>query len=384
MNKKRINLLQLIKNYIKINYFTKILYSKLQCLNTKIKYMYLKVFYSNDNSQKVSFEKMKIGKNILYIGTDELQDKSGFLQELELFCNLKVFTKYDNTYGQYSEKKYKEGFGRNLNTQRLEDLLNELQHKNWIPDVILTQTWARLWNIDKLKELKLKYGFKFINIAMDDRHSFLMFSLFKKYNRGTSGLVSILDATLVTSKESIFWYHRHNVPAIYFPEATSSKFFYKIEDISKEYDVGFVGAKYGLRGEYIQYLVDKGINVKAYGNGWKAGRINNDDVNLFFNKCKIVIGFGYILSCTDFMALKLRDFDVPATGSLYLTTYNKDLKELFPEKKDCYFSSKEDLFNKVKYFLDNEELREQIAKDSYINTMNNHLYSQRFKLLFKD
>lgn len=44
----------------------------------------------------------------------------------------------------------------------------------------------------------------------------------------------------------------------------------------------------------------------------------------------------------------LRDFDVPATGSFYLTTFNSDLEELFPEKVDCYFSSKQELLEKVK------------------------------------
>lgn len=356
-------------------------YKSLQCLYTKLKYRYVIV---KSHDRYIDFTKFNSGINVLYIGTDELQDKSGFLQELDKYCNLKVFTKFDNTYGQYSEKKYKEGYGPELNTKRLENILDSYKNKDdWKPDLVLTQSWARLWNVDKLKELKNKYSFKFINICMDDRHSFYMMSLFKKYNRGTSGLISLLDASLVTSKESIYWYTSKGIPSIYFPEATSKDFFYKLDNIDKKYDVGFVGAKYGLRGKYIQYLSDNGISVKAYGNGWEAGRIDNAYVNEFFNECKIVIGFGYILGCTDFMALKLRDFDVPATGSFYLTTFNSDLEELFPEKVDCYFNSKQELLEKVNYYLINEEERENIAYSSYLNTINNHTYEERFKLIFR-
>jgi spore maturation protein CgeB len=355
-----------------------ILYKKLQCFYTKFKYRALNNITFNPIN-KPMFHKIMKHTKVLYIGTDELQDKSGFLQELELFCDLKVFTKFDNSYGQYSERDYSDGFGADLNTKRLGNMIED---SDWKPDIILTQSWARLWDIDKLNSLKKQYNFKFINICMDDRHSFYMISLFKKYNRGTSGFMSILDASLVTSKESIKWYHSKNIPSIYFPEATSSHFFDKL-NVEKKYDVGFVGAKYGLRGEYIQYLIDNGIQVKAYGTGWDSGRIENEYVNQFFNECKIVIGFGYILGCTDFMALKLRDFDVPATGSFYLTTYNQDLEELFPEKEGCYFTSKEEMLSKVRYYLENEEERENIAYTSYLNTIENHTYKERLKLIFK-
>jgi len=365
-----------MRNKIKNTY----LYIKLQCLYTKLKYG-----FANRNrtlTEELEFTKFEAGINLLYIGTDELQDKSGFLQELEKFCQLTLFTKFDGSYGQYSEKRYNKKSGRVLNTERLTHLLTELDKKGEIPEVILTQSWARLWDIDNLKLLKKQYGFKFINICMDDRHSFYMFSFFRKYNRGTSGFMTLLDGSLVTSKESTNWYLSKNVPSLYFPEATSSLFFNKL-DVPKKFDVGFVGAKYGLRGEYVQYLIDNGIGVEAYGNGWDNGRIDNSNVNKFMNECKIVIGFGYILGCHDFMALKLRDFDVPATGTFYLTTENDDLYDLYPEKESCYFSSKESLLEKTLYFLNNGNEREAIALASYRNTIDNHTYDKRFAGLFK-
>lgn len=358
------------------------IYVWLQSNYTKIKYYYINKKFDGVDKKNLKFDTIPRGSRVLYIGTDELQDYSGFIQELRKFCELTVFTRYDNSYGQYSENKYKGIKGRDLNTQRLEQILEELKLNSKLPSVILTQSWGRLWNIDTLKVLKDKYGFRLINICMDDRHSFYMLSLFHKHNRGSSGLIPLLDGALVTSKESIFWYEAHSVPSLYFPEATSTDF-YSCVNLQKKYDVGFVGAKYGLRGEYIQHLIDSGIQVEAYGTGWENGRIDNSNVNQFMNECRIVIGFGYILGCHDFMALKLRDFDVPATGTFYLTTDNVDLYELYPEKTGCYFSNKESLLERVRYFLNNENEREMIALTSYRNTIDNHTYDKRFEGIFK-
>ena len=358
------------------------LYINLQCLYTKFKYRIACRKSTKKLSRNLEFAKFDTGINLLYIGTDELQDKSGFLQELEKLCKLTLFTKFDGSYGQYSERYYDRKQGRKLNTERLTDLLAELEIKGELPKVVLTQSWARLWDVDILKNLKEKYGFKFINICMDDRHSFYMMSFFRKYNRGTSGFMTLLDGSLVTSKESTDWYLSQGVPSLYFPEATSNLFFNKL-NVPKKFDVGFVGAKYGLRGEYIQHLIDSGIQVEAYGTGWENGRIDNSNVNEFMNECRIVIGFGYILGCHDFMVLKLRDFDVPATGTFYLTTDNVDLYELYPEKTGCYFTNKESLLERVCYFLNNENEREIIASKSYRNTIDNHTYDNRFEGIFK-
>lgn len=359
------------------------IYALIQSYYTKFKYSCLIAKYNKASySSELKFPKISVGEKVLYIGTDELQDKSGFIQELEKLCKLTTFTRFDGRYGQYPEKFFSKDSGRVLNTKRLDCLLQELEHKGETPDVIIAQTWARLWDIDKLIKLKNKYQFKFINICMDDRHSFYMLSPFMKYNRGTSGLADVIDASLVTSKECISWYHSRNIPSKYFPEATSSLFFNKL-NVEKKYDVGFVGANYGLRGAYIQYLIDNGVKVEAYGTGWDNGRIDNSKVNLFMNQCRIVIGFGYILGCEDFMALKLRDFDVPACGTFYLTTDNSDLYDLFPEKEGCYFHNKESLLEKVNYYLVNDKEREDIARKSYNNAIDNHTYASRLLEVFK-
>lgn len=315
--------------------------------------------------------------NVLYVGTDEMQDKSGFIQELSKVYNVYLFTKDDGSYGQYHEYIHGNLLGPNSNTNRLERILEELSHQNIKIDFVLMQSWGRLWDVERLINLKLNYAFKMYNICMDDRHSFRLFSPSRKYNRGSSGLIPALDGALVAAKECVNWYNHHGVAASYFPEASSTEIFYPL-NLDRKYDVGFVGSRYGKRGDYIQYLMDSGISVQCYGEGWPAGRLQIEKVNEFYNSCKIVVGFSYILDSNNFAALKLRDFDVPMSGTLYLTSYNADLLDLFPEKtKAHYFNSKYELLRLVKYFLMNESDRVNLARQCFINSIENHTYEKR-------
>ena len=66
-----------------------------------------------------------------------------------------------------------------------------------------------------------------------------------------------------------------------------------------------------------------------------------------FNKSKIVLGFATVGSNDDIYILKGRDFEVPLTGSFYITGNHDELKEYFNTGKDIEtYTSKEDLLKK--------------------------------------
>ena len=117
--------------------------------------------------------------------------------------------------------------------------------------------------------------------------------------------------------------------------------------LEKIYDVCFIGASYGIRGAYIQFMQDAGIEVYTKGSGWTNGFATvgkNDDISI----------------------LKGRDFEVPLTGSFYITGYHEELKEYFELGTDIEtYTSKEDLLKKVKFYLENPIQREVIANNGY-------------------
>ena len=76
------------------------------------------------------------------------------------------------------------------------------------------------------------------------------------------------DWCLVPEKFRIQDYLSMGANPIYCQEAANPNI-YRPCDVLKEFDVSFVGQAYGNRPEYIQYLVDREIKVRVWGNGWQ-------------------------------------------------------------------------------------------------------------------
>jgi spore maturation protein CgeB len=74
---------------------------------------------------------------------------------------------------------------------------------------------------------------------------------------------------LVPEKCRLDDYRRVGANPIYCQEAANPTI-YKPYPLSQKYDVSFVGQRYGERGAYIRYLLDKGIDVRVWGLGWEA------------------------------------------------------------------------------------------------------------------
>lgn len=388
-----------LKNILKKSKVISAINAKIKCKSLKKLYQSFVDRYENIE-QKYSLDELMIQKdstkkwndaiqnkklNIYFIGTDEFQDKSGFLQDLSDLCNLTYFTKYDKSYGQYSGQLFYDGIqGKKLNTDKVIEDIEKLILEDRKPDIVLMQAWGRSFEIDKIKEFKEKKNLKFLNICLDDR---LVYEAEtpknENYDYGISGLNAIVDLALVANPEIVEWYLKENVPAIFFPMASSLKFYFPM-NIEKKYDVGFIGNKYGYREELVNRLIEAGINVEARGTGWSAGRIKLEDNNKFFNECKIILGMGTVGHCKDFYTQKLRDFDATLSGGVYVTHKNKDLEELFIEGKEIILCRNIDEYiEKIKALLRDEEKLKEIALNAFKKASQSHTYEKRFIELFK-
>jgi len=245
------------------------------------------------------------------------------------------------------------------------------------------QAWGGSFEIDRFKEFKEFSKLKFINIALDDR---LVYEAKtprgEKYDYGIKGLNSIINLSLVSNPEVVDWYLKEGVPSIYFPMASSLEFYYPM-DIEKKYDVGFIGNKYGYREELVMKLIEAGISVEARGSGWEAGRIKLQDNNKFFNQCRIILGMGTVGHCKDFYTQKLRDFDAPLSGGVYVTHNNDNLKKLFKEDEEIILCDNiDDYIAKIKNLLGDSKKMKSISKKSFQRAKKNHTYNKRFINLF--
>lgn len=77
--------------------------------------------------------------------------------------------------------------------------------------------------------------------------------------------------------------------------------------------------------------------------------------------------------------IPLRIWDILAAGGFCITNYQPELEMYFENGKDLvYFDSKKDLAAKVKYYLEHEDERREIAISGYNKVKKTHTYQHRF------
>lgn len=318
--------------------------------------------------------------NIFFVGTDEQQDRSGTLQALARLGVLRHYTRADGSYGQNDPRT--ESVRRRANADRLRQLVAQAAAEGCAPDILITQTWATLIDPAAFDEIRAAHGTLIVSIAMDDRHQYRGRRLGQSWG-GTSGLIGHIDLALTAAPECVDWYRKEGCPALYFPEASDPDIFHPMPDLPKIHDVSFVGASYGIREQIVTALRRAGIRVSAFGSGWESGRIATEDVPTLFAQSKIVLGVGTIGHCSHFYALKMRDFDGPMSGSLYLTHDNPDLAALFERGREiATYSSIRECVDKVRYYLREDAVRENIASAGRARAARDHSWSCRFGTLF--
>ena len=317
--------------------------------------------------------------NIFYLGTDELQDRSGILQSLKRQGNLSYFTQADGRYGQYIGGTDEQRMA--ANADRLLALFRDLHARNQTPHLLIAQTFAYVIDPAVFTEIRDTYGTLVVNIAMDDRHQYWGWKINGKWG-GACGLIPHVDLVLTAAPECVDWYLKEGCPAMFFPEASDPEIFHPMPDLPKLHDVCFVGRRYGIREKIVLALRQAGIKVAAYGDGWEDGHMEVEGVPRLFAQSRIVLGIGTIGHSTDMYALKMRDFDGPMSGSCYLTHDNPDLSLLFRVGKELQtYRSTSDCVSKARYLLANDREREAIASAGACVAKRDHTWQRRFQQL---
>ena len=317
---------------------------------------------------------------VLFIGTDESQDRSGFIQALERMSDLTLFTRTDGGYGHNDLRA--PAIRRAANRDRLLEILGAMATAGTPPDIVLAQTWATL--IDPVAfDAARRGGAVVVNLSLDDRHQFRGRREGFGWS-GTLGLVGHVDLALTAAPECVRWYEAEGCPALYFPEASDPHIFRPIPSLPKVHDVSFVGGCYGVRERTVRALRRAGVRVAAFGSGWEGGRIDNDGMVRLFVQSKVVLGVGTIGHCTDFFALKLRDFDAPMSGSAYLTHDNADLHGLYEVGREiATYRDIDECVDCARALLADDDARECMARAGRDRALREHTWDRRFGDLFR-
>lgn len=305
------------------------------------------------------------GLRIFWVGANREQDESGFLQALRRIATVIEFHNWKGTYGIW----YKDKMGRDRVYDPAITILNDSSLKSQIEDalkdgsvdLLMGQMWANYISKDALAWVR-SCGIPVVNISMDDR----LPDNWKTQDGvclGAIGLAPVTDVVLTTSSETCYWYGVEGCPAIFWPLASDPGVFCPVGNCERDIDVLFIGNKYGIRESIIRSLNTQGVNVECYGAGWPNGSATAEESAALYQRARIVLGVGTVGYCDDVFTMKLRDFDAPMSGALYLTHRCPDLAQLYQEgiEIECYTTA-EEAARKIHYYLAHPEELSRIAK----------------------
>ncbi len=118
-----------------------------------------------------------------------------------------------------------------------------------------------------------------------------------------------------------------------------------------------------------------------------GGTLSDEEMIRMYSRSKINIGFstcGYTHETERrILQVRLRDFEVPMSGGFYMVEWMKELEEFFDVGKEivCY-NNKEDMLDKIKYYLEHDSERERIRRAGCKRCRNEHTWQKRFEAVF--
>ena len=219
------------------------------------------------------------------------------------------------------------------------------------------------------------------NFSWDDKLYFT--GKLKGQPRGLFELAPFIDLNLTSAPDSRVKYIVRGGLSLFWPEAGYPDI-HRPYKIPFEFDVSFIGKKYGRRIAFIKKLRKLGIKITAFGNGWGNGPLSDKDVIKLYSKSRINLGFANIGYSKRSMCLKLRDFEVPMSGNLYLTQDNPELALVYDVDKEIVtYKDENDCAKKVKWLLNNPEQAEKIRKAGRKRALKDHTWEKRFVDIFQ-
>lgn len=163
---------------------------------------------------------------------------------------------------------------------------------------------------------------------------------------------------------------------------------------AKEYicDITTAGNLHPYRIQFFKNLLDLDLDIKIWGfppPKWsKSKAIQSlfqnkpvfDSEKVFaFHSSKIVLNN---LLYSEVYGLNVRAFEIAGSKAFQLIDYREGLRDLFQDGKDIIsFSGLEDLKDKIKFYLNEPDLRKEISEAAYETAISKHTYKHRLKLI---
>lgn len=316
------------------------------------------------------------------------QDKSNFLvKEMLKTSGVDIInTKYDDeSFGLLDRILHKFCIERdksNLNSR----LLSLLHENHYDAVMIMRGNRLKQKTLKEIRDKALLIGYSGDNMN-------------KWYNRTNEYIAGLkhyhyLFVTNIPSYREIEKYVTGEV--IYFDKRADKFLHTPSHDQNKKklYDVSFIGSYERERACVIYEIVKSGVVVNVWGNRWEKCKYKHPNLKIKFQdangekyveiirESKIVLGF---LRQSNEDTQTSRTFEIPAIGSFALMERTSDHQRLFEEGLEMeFFSSAFEAVEKIKKYLKEEVLREQIALEGRKRVINSgYFFSDLADLIYE-
>ena len=316
---------------------------------------------------------------------------------------------HDVTYFDYPSVI--EELGRSKANRQLEATVRREQ-----PEVLFGVVRRDLISKRTMRRISFETNTTTINWFCDDHWQFDSHAL---------GWTPCFNFVVTTSQTAYQRYQKHGLSNVIKSQWGANHTQYKPAQGEPVYDVTFVGQPYGIRRHAIDTLQRAGIKVRAWGNGWPAGKLSQQEMIRVFGQSRISLNFAdassstrtriEALACSHPIGslrdkpglwrlwsgaqrlaawdkqrverktdapprqIKGRVFEVPACGGFLLTQPAEDLQDYLTPGQECAtFESIDDLVDQARYYLNNEDERRAIAAQGCQRTIAEHTYAARF------
>lgn len=149
------------------------------------------------------------------------------------------------------------------------------------------------------------------------------------------------------------------------------------------------GKKVLIVGDWWERLENYSLYKQAIRNSW----VSAEETANYYNGAKIVLNLhrqhddnefnlnSHKISC---LSVNPRTFEISGCKTLQLTDFRDNLPDLYsPDKEIAIFSSPQECVEKINYFLQHEEKRNEIALRGYLKTIKMHLYKHRLSQMLR-
>ena len=290
-------------------------------------------------------------------GKDYLdRSKIGF----EVYTWLKPLVKFGEVFTFFYdiESQY---FGQDGMMKRLVSFIDKIQ-----PTYIFHPAYKEHISVDCWKEISKRFAT--IVWFSDDNWRFESYS--RRYCYGFRFAVT-------TYPEIYEKYKAMGYNNILLSQWAANTDYFQDYSLPRDIDVSFCGQKYGDRFELL-----KESGVQCFGNGWLNGMLDFPEMAKVLNRSKISINFSK--GADGKLQMKLRPFEIAASNTLVLSEKTDELDKYYKIGEEVIvFENKEDLKQKIDYFLKHEEERKQIARAAYERTLRDHTWNNRFEEIFE-